>query len=161
MTTTRYAEPAQVRSRSRAGLEISEIWNWGWSEHAKVTNNSGQPRELAGWSLGALREGRVFRFPPGLRLKSGETVTIHTGANATLKQNPPSDLYWDSEPVWANRGDVAFLFDPAGHEVARYVYHMHSEPDLDAEPEKRLIEDALGFHIVDAVDAGEPEEEGE
>lgn len=150
MTTTRYAETVQARSRSQVELEITEIWNWGWSEHARITNTGSRPYELGGWSLGALKEGRVFRFPPGYKLGPGETVTIHTGTNATLKQNPPSDLYWDSEPIWANRGDVAILFDPAGNEVARYVYQMHGDPDLDAEPEKKLIEDTFGFHIVDA-----------
>ncbi len=150
MTVTELAETAQARSRSRVGVEISEVWNWGWSEHVRITNTSSRPQQLGGWSLGALKEGKVFRFPPGFTLKPGESVTIHTGANATLKQNPPTDLYWDSEPVWANRGDVALLFDLAGNEVARYVYQMHGDPDLDAEPEKRLVEDAFGFQIVDA-----------
>ncbi|MFQ5855070.1 MAG: lamin tail domain-containing protein [Anaerolineae bacterium] len=153
MTTTKYAENVQARSRSRVGVEITEIWNWGWAEHAKLTNTGDQPQEMSGWSLGALKEGKVFRFPLGLTLKPGQTVTIHTGANATLKQNPPSDLYWDSEPVWVNRGDIALLFDVAGSEVARYVYRMHGEPDLDAEPEKRLIEDDFGFQIVDASES--------
>lgn len=155
MTTTKYAEPMQARSRSRVGVEITEIWNWGWSEHAELTNTGDQPQEMGGWSLGALKEGRVFRFPPGFTLKPGQTVTIHSGANATLKQNPPSDLYWDSEPIWANRGDVALLFDVAGNEVARYVYQMHGDPDLDAEPKKRLIEGDFGFQIVDADESHE------
>ncbi|MFQ5595745.1 MAG: lamin tail domain-containing protein [Anaerolineae bacterium] len=150
MTMTQPAETVQARSRSRVGIEITEIWNWGWSEHAKVANNGHRPQAIAGWSLGALKAGKVFRFPPGSTLEPGKTVTVHTGANATLKQNPPSDLYWDSGPVWANRGDMAILFNPAGHEVARYAYQMHGEPDLDAEPEKQLVEEAFGFHIVDA-----------
>lgn len=150
MTTTQHAETMQARSRSLVGVEITEIWNWGWSEHARVTNNGDRPQEIGGWSLGAMKEGKVFRFPPGFTLRPGKTVTIHTGANATLKQNPPSDLYWDSGPAWANRGDMAILFDLAGHEVARYVYQMHGDPDLDAQPEKRLVEEASGFHIVDA-----------
>jgi hypothetical protein len=105
---------------------------------------------MGGWALGALHEGRVFHFPPGFTLKPSESVTIHTGANATVKQNPPTDLYWDSEPVWANRGDVALLFDATGAEQARYIYQMRSEPDLDAVPEKRLVTDDFGFQIVDA-----------
>lgn len=150
MTTTQHTETMQARSRSRAGVEITEVWNWGWSEHARITNNSDKLLEIGDWSLGALKEGKVFRFQPGFKLKPGETVTIHTGANATLKQQPPSDLYWDSGPVWANRGDVALLFDRAGHEVARFVYRMHGDPDLNAEPEKRLMEEASGFRMVDA-----------
>lgn len=150
MSTTQYTETMSPRSYSRASIEITEIWNWGWAEHAKITNIGSQPLDLSGWALGALNEGKVFRFPPGFVLKPGETVTIHTGTNATLKQNPPTDLYWTSEPVWANRGDTAILFDVAGNEVARYVYRMHGEPDLDAEPKKRLIEDEFGFRIVDA-----------
>ena len=149
MATTKYAETTPARSRSRVGIEITEVWNWGWSEHAKLTNTSNQPQEMGGWALGALHEEKVFRFPPGFALKAGETVTIHTGANATLKQNPPSDLYVSSGPVWANRGDMAILFDAAGNEAARYVYRMHGSPDLNVEPEKWLIEDDFGFHIVD------------
>ena len=152
-TTQQHTETMHGCSRSHAGVEITEIWNWGWSEHARITNIDDRPLEIGGWGLGALKEGKVFRFQPGLRLNPGETITIHTGANATLKQKPPSDLYWTSEPVWANRGDVALLFAPAGNEVARYAYQMHGEPDLDAEPEKRLIEDAFGLHIVDAGEA--------
>lgn len=154
MSTTQYAETTQAKSRSRVSVEISEIWNWGWSEHAKVTNTGHASVELSGWALGALKERKVFRFPLGYTLAPGETVTIHSGANATLKQDPPSDLYWFSEPVWANRGDVALLFDAGGNELARYVYRMHGEPDLDAEPEKRLIEDELGgYQFVDVEDA--------
>lgn len=150
MTTTRYAETARAVSHSRGGIEITEIWNWGWAEHVKLTNTSNRPIEIGGWALGALKEGKVFQFPPGFTLKPGATVTVHTGANATLKQNPPSDLYWNAEPVWPNRGDTAILFDAAGNEVARYVYRVHGDPDLEAEPEKRLIEDESGFHIVNA-----------
>lgn len=159
MATPKHAEQAHSRSRSSVGIEISQIWNWGWSEHTKLTNNSDRPADMGGWALAALKEEKIFRFPLGLILEPGDTVTIHSGANATLKQDPPSDLYWTSEPVWPNRGDVGILFDANGHELARYVYTMHGDPDLDAEPEKRLIEEELGGYQI--VNARAPEEESE
>lgn len=151
MAATEYVEKTNPVSRSRVGVEITEIWNWGWSEYTKLTNTGDQVVEMGGWTLGALKEQKVFRFPLGFKLEPGQTVTIHSGANATLKQDPPLDQYWNSEPIWANRGDVGLLFDTAGNEVARYVYRMHGDPDLDAESEKRLIEDELGgYQFVDA-----------
>lgn len=150
MAQTEYVEPIETASRSRIGVEISEIWNWGWSEHLILTNKTDGPVDLGGWYLLALNERKVFQFPVGYRLGPGESVTLHTGANASLKQDPPSDLYWFSEPVWANRGDTALLFDARGREMARFVYHMHAHPDLDAEPEKRLVQDSVGgFDVVD------------
>lgn len=155
MATTEHAETMESRSRSKVGVEISEIWNWGWSEHVKVTNTSDQPQDMSGWALGGLNEEKVFHFPLGFTLEPGETVTIHSGANATLKQDPPSDIYWFSEPVWANRGDMAILFDAAGKEVARYIYRMYGDLDLDGEPEKRLVEDEVdGYKFLD-VDESE------
>jgi hypothetical protein len=155
MAQTEYVERTKTRSRSETGVEITEIWNWGWSEHVVLTNQGDQPVDLGGWYLAALNEGKVFQFPIGYRLKPGETVKLHTGANASLKQDPPSDLFWFSEPVWANRGDTALLFDPTGREMARYVYHMHADPDLDAEPNKELVPASLGgFEIVDAGASG-------
>lgn len=154
MTTTKYAEKTQAASRSSGGVEIIEIWNWGWSEHAKLTNTSDRVADVGGWVLGALKEEKVFRFPLGFKLEPGQTVTIHSGANATLKQDPPLDQYWNSEPIWANRGDVGILFDAAGSEVARYVYRMHGNPDLDAEPEKRLGEHELdGYEFTDVAES--------
>ncbi len=150
MASTQFAEPTVSRSRSRTSIEITEVWNWGWAEHVRLTNTGDQPANIGGWVLAAFKEKRVFRFPAGYTLQPGATVTIHSGSNATLKQNPPTDLYWDSEPIWANRGDMALLFDAAGNEQARYVYTMRGEPDLDAEPEKRLVEDEFGFQIADA-----------
>ena len=150
MAMTDFAENVSSRSRSDAGVEIAEVWNWGWSEHVKLTNTSNQPALIGGWKLGAIKEGRVFQFPPGFSLSPGAEVLIHTGANATVKQDPPSDLFWDSAPVWANRKDMAILFDATGKEQARLVYQIHGEPNLDATPQKRLVEDAFGYQIVDA-----------
>ncbi len=150
MATMNYAAKTQAASRSSVGVEITEIWNWGWSEHAKLTNTSDWVADIGGWVLGALKEEKVFHFPLGFKLEPGQTVTIHSGANATLKQDPPLDQYWNAEPIWANRGDIGVLFDAAGNEVARYVYRMHGEPSLTAEPEKRLREDELGgYAFVD------------
>lgn len=151
---TDYREKIHSTSRSKVGVEITEIWNWGWSEHAKLTNTGDGPADMGGWALGALNEKKVFRFPLGFTLKPGQTVTIHSGANATLKQDPPLDQYWSSEPIWANRWDVGLLFDAAGNEVARYVYRMHGDPDLDAEPEKRLVQNELGgYEFVDVEES--------
>lgn len=154
MAHTQHLEHAKTASRSRTGVQITEIWNWGWSEHLILTNTGNAAVDLSGWYLAALNELKVFQFPAGYRLKPGQSVKLHTGANASLKQNPPSDLYWFSEPVWANRGDTALLFDPTGREMARYAYHMHVDPDLDTEPEKRLVQDSIGgFDFVDVEPA--------
>ena len=147
MTTTEYTETAQARSRAAGPIAIIEIWNWGWAEHIKITNQGAHPQDLTGWAVGARKEGKVFLFPDGYVLKPGQTVTIHSGANATLKQNPPTDLYWNSEPIWANRGDTAYLFDAAGNEVARYTYSIYGEPDLDTEPPQQLVADEMGYHF--------------
>jgi hypothetical protein len=155
MAQTEFLEHTKTASRSKIGVEIAEIWNWGWSEHLSLTNRSDETVDLGGWYLLALHERKVFQFPVAYRLKSGESVKLHTGANASLKQNPPADLYWFSEPVWANRGDTALLFDATGREMARFVYHMHADPDLDAEPEKRLVQNSVGG--FDAVDVGTSE----
>jgi len=148
--TTKYAEAAQARSRGTGPVVIAEIWNWGWAEHIKIENQGTTPQDLTGWAIGARKEGKVFLFPKGYVLKPGQTVTIHSGANATLKQNPPTDLYWNSEPIWANRGDTAYLFDASGNEVARYTYSVFGEPDLDDEPPQRLVLDETGYRFQPA-----------
>ncbi len=82
------------------------------AEWIRVKNNGGRARTLTGWTI---RDpaGHVYRFPK-FRLRSGRSVTLHTGPG----QNTRRDLYWRQNwYVWNNTGDRAILKTRSGNRV--------------------------------------------
>lgn len=74
---------------------------------------------LTGWSLRDAESVNRYSFPSGIEVEPGEAVRISTGCG----DDSTSELHWCSAmPVWNNRGDVAFLLDPAGKIADRYEY---------------------------------------
>ena len=88
-------------------------------EWVEIENTGPDPVNLTGWSLRDAESVNRYSFPSGMGVEPGEAVRVFTGCG----DDSPTGLHWCSAtPVWNNRGDVAFLLDPAGKIADRYEY---------------------------------------
>lgn len=79
-------------------------------EWVGISNNGNSAIDLTDWTLND-NENHVYNFPSNFKIKSGNSVKIHTGSGADTE----SDLYWNSgRPIWNNDGDTATLKDKNG-----------------------------------------------
>lgn len=79
-------------------------------EWVGISNNGNSAIDLTEWTLND-NENHVYNFPSNFKIKSGNSVKIHTGSGADTE----SDLYWNSgRPIWNNDGDTATLKDKNG-----------------------------------------------
>lgn len=79
-------------------------------EWVEISNSGSSDIDLTGWTLND-NENHVYNFPSNFKIKSGNSVKIHTGTETDTE----SDLYWNSgRPIWNNDGDTATLKDANG-----------------------------------------------
>jgi hypothetical protein len=89
----------------------------GDGETVTVSNTSGTPVDLTGWTLTDIA-GHVFTFPPFV-LQPSTSVLVHicTGDDSS------ETLYWGRcSAIWNNDGDSAFLRDATGRDISTFSY---------------------------------------
>jgi hypothetical protein len=84
-------------------------------EYVTFENTGSAAVELNGWYVEDEGSNHTYDFPP-FTLSTGEAVTLRTGiGNDDPDSDPDADLYWgESQSVWNNDGDTAFLYRPGG-----------------------------------------------
>lgn len=91
-------------------------------EYVVVSNTTGAPVDLTGWTLRDGGARHVFVFPPFTLAPDG-AVRIWTKAGT----NDAANLYWGSRgAIWNNEGDTGTLLDAAGNLVSSYSYEGRS-----------------------------------
>ena len=96
---------------TRSNTQLNREW-------IQVRNFSSVPRNLGGWRIRDAAN-HTFVFPSGYILKSGTTVTVHTGKGT----NQPTSLYWQQGwYIWNNDGDNARLQTPTDTVIDRCSY---------------------------------------
>lgn len=79
-------------------------------EWVEISNSGNSGVDLTGWTLND-NGNHVYNFPSGFRIKSGNSVKIHTGSGTDTE----FDLYWNSSrAIWNNDGDTATVKDKEG-----------------------------------------------
>lgn len=87
-------------------------------EYIVFENTGGEPLDLSGWTI-ADEAGHDYSVPPGVTVKSGETVTLYTGSGS----NSVSKLYWESRSaIWNNGGDTIIITNEDGTVVLQKEY---------------------------------------
>ncbi len=87
-------------------------------ESVTLKNTGDRSIDLSGWHLRD-ESGRAYAFPDGFVLRSGATVTVHTGSGS----DTDTDLYWGSgAPIWNNDGDTVTVTNADGKTVLREQY---------------------------------------
>jgi len=115
--------PAPTATISIFGsLEIVDVAFRGsiWQEpeeYVEIYNMGSQPVELAGWSVGDIRN-HVFIFPKFV-LRAGEYCRVYT--NLYRPKNCGFSFFSPS-PIWDNEGDCAYLKDSTGRLVDEFCY---------------------------------------
>ncbi|HEX16778.1 MAG TPA: hypothetical protein ENF44_06615 [Deltaproteobacteria bacterium] len=90
-------------------------------EYLRVCNISSRPVKLKGFSIED-RQGHHYTFPGGV-LKPGFTAVLHSGQGRDVMEGFQLVFYWRSpHPIWNNKGDTAYLFDPQGRLIHRFEY---------------------------------------
>ena len=78
-----------------------------------IENTGDEPVDLTGWWIVSETGGELFRFPDGLILGAGETLSVGTN-----HYNGEPDLRWDDTRVWhKSKEDRAVLIDPWGSQA--------------------------------------------
>ncbi len=87
-------------------------------EYAEITNEGDSIVQLQEWRLNAGAPGQDFIFP-NFELQPGQFCRIYTD-----EAHPDSCGFnmQSHQPVWNNKADCGYLFDPAGEEVSKYCY---------------------------------------
>jgi hypothetical protein len=85
-------------------------------EYFTLQNTGDEAIDLSGWRV-ENDYGGAFRFPNGVTLAPGATITIYSGSGT----NTTTRLYWyAAEPMW-DKGDLAFLLNASGEIVIHYL----------------------------------------
>jgi hypothetical protein len=85
-------------------------------EVVEIANAGDAPVDLGGWRLHDEGSTKGFVFPAGTVLAAGASVRVRSGPGAA--KAGPGELRWKSASVWNDKGDTAYLKDPAGELVA-------------------------------------------
>jgi hypothetical protein len=86
------------------------------NELVEITNAGGGPLDLSSWKLHDESARKGYVFPAGTILASGASVRVRSGPSA--KTLTAGELAWKTATVWNDKGDTAYLEDPAGVVVA-------------------------------------------
>jgi competence protein ComEC len=87
-------------------------------EYLVFANAGDAPLDLSGWTVRDEAD-HTYRFPDGVTLDPGASVTLHTGTGT----DSATDRYWGSgAPVWNNGGDTVVVTDDEGTVVLRETY---------------------------------------
>jgi uncharacterized protein (DUF2267 family) len=132
---------------TRTPVELVSVDNYALRESVRIVNWGPQAQPMHGWALASMRGEEIYFFPPNITLEPQAAITVQSGAGA--QDAPPNDLFWTDKQVWNNDGDLAVLFDPAGHEVDRYVYPDEQMLGSLAVHRKRLLREGATWRIVD------------
>jgi hypothetical protein len=81
-----------------------------------IANDGNEQLDLGGWRLHDDSSRKAYVFPPGTVLGAGESVGVRSGPGSATPGR--GELAWTTAKVWNDRGDTAFLEDPAGMLVA-------------------------------------------
>ena len=101
---------------AKEGVQIDTINPY--EEYVVITNYTDDPIEMAGWTLED-KAGYVYSFPTGFVLEAGKTVRVHTFAG----EDTETSLYWsNTENIWNNSSDEAYLYDKAHSRVDEFIY---------------------------------------
>jgi len=86
------------------------------NELVEITNAGGSALDLSSWKLHDEGSRKGYVFPAGTILASGASVRVRSGPRA--KTPAAGELAWKTAMVWNDKGDTAYLEDPAGAVVA-------------------------------------------
>jgi hypothetical protein len=135
-----------------ANLKIVAIHNNGLQESLTIINQGTVVQPMSGWVLASLRGQVFYPFPDDLILHSGMMAVIHSGQQELQKAPTHHDvwreLFWTTEQVWNNHGDIAILFDANGQEIDRYSYPHERMLGSSANRRKILVRNDNGIEIV-------------
>ena len=125
--TSTPASPSSVTDAPTAGtLSLVEVhadasgdeWDNLNDEYLVFTNAGDAALDLSGWTVRDEAD-HTYRFPDGVTLDPGASVTLHTGTGT----DSATDRYWGSgAPVWNNGGDTVVVTDDEGTVVLRETY---------------------------------------
>jgi len=84
-----------------------------------IRNGSTEPISLEGWSIRSQNTEDEFKFPGNITVPSGAIFTVWCGPDAKERENLPSDLAWEGDSIWDEKGDCVLLANPEGEIVAK------------------------------------------
>lgn len=82
------------------------------NEVVAITNTGDSELDLGGWKLRDRSAAKPYVFASGTLVAPGASVHVRSGPGAA--KPAPGELAWKTANVWNNRGDTAYLEDPAG-----------------------------------------------
>lgn len=77
-----------------------------------IANAGDAELDLGGWKLHDKGSRNGYVFPAGTKLAASALVRVRSGPRA--EQPTPGELAWKTASVWNDKGDTAYLVDPAG-----------------------------------------------
>lgn len=109
-------EDEEDESGAPAGPCAAIQWLDCKNEVVLIANHGDEELDLGGWRLHDDSSRKAYVFPPGTKLRAGASVRVRSGPGAATPG--PGELAWKTSSVWNDRGDTAFLEDPAGMVVS-------------------------------------------
>jgi len=82
-----------------------------------ITNSGNEPVDASGWVLESKVGGQTFSFPNGTVLLPGTSVSVFSGKDSNVFDNPPASLFWTKRYVWNDNGDAAVIKNAKGEVV--------------------------------------------
>jgi hypothetical protein len=135
-----------------ANLKIVAIHNNGLQESLTIINRGTVVQPMSGWVLASLRGQVFYSFPDDLILYANMIAIVHSGQqelqNAPTHHDVWRELFWTTDQVWNNHGDIAILFDANGLEIDRFSYPHERVLGSSAKRQKVLLRNDDGYEIV-------------
>lgn len=124
LSSTSTSKPSQTSTQSstqshpqtsNTQLQIVGVKYDGKNEYVLIKNTGSVEVNLSGWTLRSVSGNQTFKFP-SIVLKPGQTISVHSGLEAS------GGLIWTTKYMWNNDGDEALLISSSGKIVSRYKY---------------------------------------
>lgn len=76
-------------------------------DYVTLINISNTQQNLAGWTLQSNVGKQRYKFPDGMSLPPGATISVWSG-----KKNTKKNIFWTPQYIWNNHGDTAQIKNP-------------------------------------------------
>ncbi len=113
------ASLAPVRISITDLLYDGEIARTEADEYIQISNEGTAPVDLSGWRVNAGDGGQNYTFPDGTTINAGQTIRVYTNQ---VHAESGGFSFGSKQSIWNNKGDVGYLYNARGDEVASHPY---------------------------------------
>ncbi|XP_053560449.1 lamin [Bombina bombina] len=152
-------------ARTSGKVSVEEVDQEG--KFVRLKNKTSEDQSLGNWQIKRQIGDEapiVYRFPPRINLKAGQTITIWSAGSGTTN-NPPTDLVWKGQNSWGTGDSIRTALLTSNNEevamrklVRTVVNDDEDEEEDDDDDDEVILQHHHHHHHHDGQNSGDPAE---